>query len=101
MTGSFATPPERAAVPVGAARVTSRQMLWPLAGIVAGPLALAALGTTHPRRARVPGAALLLLGALPFTRSHIYFPVGVGALLLLAAGCGSLQWVRLHPVLRG
>ena len=50
----------------------------------------------HGGRA-VPGAALLLIGALIFTRSHIYFPVGVGAMLLLAAGCGALQWVRLHP----
>ena len=220
MTGSFATPPEHAAAPVGAARVASRRSaLWPIAGIVAGPLALAALGTTHPMHldggtagwwyhlhliliplfpllgvnlwwllagergalawvGRVaafiyltfyvgldllagvaaglvrdratqggtgefanvepwlfttanqlgdigayafllgvlitggltlvrhggraaPGAALLLLGALLFTRSHIYFPVGVGAMLLLAAGCGALQWVRLHQATQG
>ncbi len=48
----------------------------------------------HGRRA-LPGAALVLIAALLFTRSHIYFPVGVGAMLLLAAGCGWLQWVRL------
>lgn len=54
----------------------------------------------HGRRA-LPGAALTIVGALLFTRSHIYFPVGVGAMLLLAAGCGSLQRVRLGTAARG
>ncbi len=54
----------------------------------------------HGGRA-APGAALLLLAALLFTRSHIYFPVGVGAMLLLAVGCGWLQWVRLGAAARG
>jgi hypothetical protein len=48
----------------------------------------------HGRQA-LPGAVLMLLAALLFTCSHSYFPIGVGALTLLAAGFGLLQRVRL------
>ncbi len=64
--------------------------------LITGGLLLA----RHGGRA-APGAVLLLLGALLFTRSHIYFPAGVGAMLLLAVGCGALQWVRLGAAARG
>jgi len=59
--------------------------------------ALIACGLTlarHGRRA-LPSAVPTIVAALLFTRSHIYFPVGVGAMLLLAAGCGLLQRARL------
>ena len=46
----------------------------------------------------LPGALCLCLGATIFLRSHIYFPLGVTAMLLLAAGFGLLQWARLTPV---
>ncbi len=67
-----------------------------LGAVIACDLILA----RHGRRA-TPGAALIIVGALLFTRSHIYFPVGVGAMTLLAAGCGLLQRVRLGAVVRG
>ena len=38
------------------------------------------------------GGALLLAGAAIFLQSHIYFPVGVAAMLLLAAGFFLLAW---------
>ncbi len=46
-------------------------------------------------RAAVPGAVLLVVGAVLFRDNHIYFPLGVAAMLALAAGFGLLQWRRL------
>ncbi|MGH8933298.1 MAG: hypothetical protein ACRDZO_22345 [Egibacteraceae bacterium] len=47
-------------------------------------------------RVAVPGAVLLVAGAVLFGRNHIYFPVGVSAMLVMAAGFGWLQWGRLN-----
>lgn len=60
--------------------------------LVASGLLIARAG----RRA-LPGAALLCVAAVVFLRSHIYFPVGVLAMLGMAAGFGLLQWARLYP----
>lgn len=43
-----------------------------------------------------PGSVLLMAGAWLFLSSHIYFPVGVIAMLLLAAGFSLLMWARRH-----
>ncbi len=60
--------------------------------ILASGLLYARLG----RRA-LPGALCLCVAAVIFLQSHIYFPLGVVAMLLLAAGFGLLQWVRITP----
>lgn len=41
------------------------------------------------------GGLLLSAAAVVFLRSHIYFPMGVAAMLGMAAGFGWLQWSRL------
>lgn len=58
--------------------------------VIASFLVVARVG----RRAWV-GGALLCAAALLFLQSHIYFPVGVATMLLMAAGFGWLQWARL------
>jgi len=61
--------------------------------LITGGLLLA----RHGRRA-APGAALLLVAALLFTRSHIYFPVGVGG---DAAAGGGVRRVAVGAARRG
>lgn len=61
-----------------------------LACIIASILIVARVG----RRALV-GGALLCAAALLFLQSHIYFPIGVATMLLMAVGFGWLQWARL------
>ncbi len=63
---------------------------------------LLASGLLYARvgRRALPGALCLCVAAVIFVRSHIYFPVGVVAMLLLAAGFGLLQWARLAPLRR-
>ena len=46
-------------------------------------------------RFALPGALLLCGAAVPFLVSHIYFPVGVVTMLLLAAGFGLLMWAKV------
>ena len=57
--------------------------------LVASGLLIARAG----RRA-LPGAMLLCGAAVVFLRSHIYFPIGVAAMLAMTAGLGLLQWAR-------
>ncbi len=47
-------------------------------------------------RVAAPGALLLCGAAVVFLRSHIYFPVGVATMLVMAMGFGLLQWARLR-----
>ena len=47
-------------------------------------------------RFALPGALLLCGAAVPFLSSHIYFPVGVATMLVMAAGFGLLLWVKLR-----
>ena len=47
-------------------------------------------------RFALPGALLLCGAAVPFLVSHIYFPVGVVTMLLLAAGFGLLMWAKVR-----
>ncbi|WP_407568684.1 hypothetical protein [Deinococcus altitudinis] len=42
----------------------------------------------------IPGGAALMAGAWMFLSSHIYFPLGVIAMLLLAGGFSALLWAR-------
>lgn len=42
----------------------------------------------------IPGGVLLLAGAWMFLSSHIYFPLGVIAMMLLAGGFSLLLWAR-------
>lgn len=56
-------------------------------------LALAALWPSVGRRV-VPGGAALLAGAWLFTRHHLYPPLGVTGMLLLALGFVALLWAR-------
>jgi len=55
-----------------------------------------ALITWRVGRGALPGAVLLLLGCVLFTESHIYWPEGVGAVLMLGAGFGLLEWARVR-----
>ena len=47
-------------------------------------------------RFALPGAFLLCGAAVPFLSSHIYFPVGVVTMLLMAAGFGLLLWAKVR-----
>lgn len=47
-------------------------------------------------RAAVPGALLLTASAVSFLGSHIYFPIGVVTMLVMALGFAWLQWARLR-----
>ena len=47
-------------------------------------------------RFALPGALLLCGAAVPFLVSHIYFPLGVVTMLLLAAGFGLLMWAKVR-----
>jgi hypothetical protein len=49
-------------------------------------------------RAALPGAVLLVASAVSFLSSHIYYPVGVLTMLVMAIGFASLQWTRLRRV---
>lgn len=46
-------------------------------------------------RPLVAGGLLLMAGAWMFLSSHIYYPLGVTAMLLLAAGFSLLMWARM------
>lgn len=46
-------------------------------------------------RSALPGALLLSGAAVPFLVSHIYFPVGVVTMLVMAAGFGLLLWAKV------
>jgi hypothetical protein len=48
-------------------------------------------------RVAVPGALFLCAAAISFLNSHIYYPVGVLTMLVMAIGFAGLQWARLHP----
>lgn len=45
-------------------------------------------------RVALPGAVLLISGAVPFAVGHVYWPVGGVGLLAIAAGCGLLAFSR-------
>ena len=47
-------------------------------------------------RFALPGALLLCGAAVPFLVSHIYFPLGVVTMLLMAAGFGLLMWAKVR-----
>ncbi len=47
-------------------------------------------------RFALPGALLLCGAAVPFLVSHIYFPLGVMTMLLMAAGFGLLMWAKVR-----
>jgi len=47
-------------------------------------------------RSALPGALLLVLGCVLFLDSHIYWPEGVLAVLVLGAGFGLLEWARVR-----
>ncbi len=57
-------------------------------------LIAAGLVLRQARLAAVPGAVLVIGGAALFYRSHIYWPVGVVAMLVLAAGWLALLWAQ-------
>ena len=62
-------------------------------------LACLVTGVLLVRRAgwvALPGALLLSAAAVSFLRSHIYFPVGVLTMLVMAVGFVWLQWARLR-----
>jgi hypothetical protein len=62
-----------------------------LACLVTGVLLLRRTGWVA-----LPGALLLGAAAVSFLRSHIYFPVGVLTMLVMAVGFVWLQWARLR-----
>lgn len=62
-----------------------------LACLVTGALLVRRLG-----RVALPGAMLLIVAAVSFLRSHIYFPIGVLTMLVMAVGFIGLQWARLR-----
>lgn len=45
-------------------------------------------------RFALPGAVLLCGAALPFLSSHIYWPVGVATMVLMAGGFALLLWAK-------
>ena len=45
-------------------------------------------------RFALPGAVLLCGAALPFLSSHIYWPIGVVTMVLLAGGFALLMWAK-------
>lgn len=47
-------------------------------------------------RFALPGALLLCGATVPFLGSHIYWPVGVFTMLLMAAGFALLLWAKLR-----
>jgi len=51
-------------------------------------------------RTASPGAVLLVLGCILFLDSHIYWPEGVLAGLVLGAGFGLLEWARIRTTAR-
>lgn len=57
-------------------------------------LIAASLVLRQARLAAIPGAVLAIGGAVLFYRGHIYWPVGVLAMLVLAAGWLALLWVQ-------
>lgn len=61
-----------------------------------GCLIAAGVLVARAGRPAVPGAVLLCGAAVVFLRSHVYFPVGVATMLVMAAGFGLLQWARLR-----
>lgn len=64
---------------------------WALLAAVA--LTAAVLVARDGRRA-LPGAVLLVAGAVPLGNSHIYWPTGGLGLVAFAAGCALLALVR-------
>lgn len=50
----------------------------------------------HVGRLALPGTVLLCGAAYPFLGSHIYFPVGVASMVLMAAGFAFLMWAKLR-----
>lgn len=50
----------------------------------------------HVGRITLPGAVLLCGAAYPFLGSHIYFPVGVATMVLMAGGFALLMWAKLR-----
>ena len=59
-------------------------------------LATSVLLVRRVGRAALPGALLLSAAAVSFLRSHIYFPIGVLTMLVMAVGFIGLQWARLR-----
>jgi hypothetical protein len=47
-------------------------------------------------RFALPGAVLLCGAAYPFLGSHIYWPVGVASMVLMAGGFAFLMWAKLR-----
>lgn len=64
--------------------------------LVACAAAGAALVVRYGRRA-VPGTALLLVAAVPFTGNHVYWPVGGAALIAMAAAFALLAAADRAP----
>lgn len=60
-------------------------------------LVIAATYARRVGRATLPGAALLLGGSVLFLESHIFWPVGVAAMLSIAAGMALLDLARQSP----
>ncbi len=60
--------------------------------LVAAGLTAVLLHARHGRAA-VPGAALLVGGAVPFLSGHVYWPVGGLGVLAIGVGCGLLALV--------
>lgn len=52
----------------------------------------------HRGRFVWPGAVLLCGAAYPFLGEHIYFPVGVATMVLMAAGFALLMWAKMRCV---
>lgn len=70
-------------------------------GVWAFLLACVLTSVLHVRRggrAALLGAVLLIASAVSFLRSHIYYPVGVLTMLVMAIGFAWLQWARLRSV---
>ena len=49
----------------------------------------------------LPGAVLLCGAALPFLTSHIYWPIGVATMVVMAAGFALLMWAKVRRVASG
>ncbi len=70
-----------------------------LVGVCAFLLACVLTSAALVRRAgrfALSGAVLLCGAALPFLSSHIYWPVGVATMMLMAGGFALLMWAKIR-----
>jgi hypothetical protein len=75
-------------------RVGDQLAVVGVTGFLIASLATATVLVHRDRLAAVPGSALLVVGALVFLHSHIYWPMGGLAMLAAGVGCGLLEGHR-------